>query len=91
MATLVLLMSLATASYGLHLKFHDDASHNHAPCAICTVAKGHVDVPVVHVSEVFAWLSVAWTLPCFQTTQPRAVDFLVAPTRGPPASVSSQS
>jgi hypothetical protein len=91
LAGLVLLMSLATASDGLHLKFHADASHDHSPCAVCTIAKGQVDSPVSTVSEVFSTLSVAWTLPSVQTVTPTAIDLSVAPSRGPPASVSSQS
>jgi hypothetical protein len=90
LATLVFLMSLATASDGLHLKLHGDASHNHGPCAVCTIAKGQLDAPLIHVSEVFASLSVAWTLPSVQTIVRAAIDLAVAPSRGPPATVSSQ-
>ena len=91
LALLVFLMTLATASDGLHLKFHAAASHDHGPCAVCTIAKGQLDTPVAPVSEVFASLSVAWTIPSVQSVQPCAIDLSVAPSRGPPASVSSQS
>ena len=91
LATLVFLMTLATASEGLHFKLHTGDTHNHGPCAICSIAKGQLDAPDVAVSEVFASLSVAWTVPSLQTVSPRAIDLSVAPNRGPPVSVSSQS
>ena len=91
LVTIVFLMTIASASAGLHFKLHTDATHDHGPCAVCNVAKGQLDAPAVAVSEVFASLSVAWTLPSFQAVAPAAIDLSVAPSRGPPASVSSQS
>ena len=91
LAALMFLMSLATVRDGLHLKFHADAAHDHGPCAVCNLAQGQLDAPVVAVSEVFASLSVAWTLPTVQVIAPTAIDLSVASSRGPPASVSSQS
>ena len=91
LATIVFLMTIASASAGLHFKLHTDATHDHGTCAVCTIAKGQLDTPVAPVSEVFASLSVAWTIPSVQSVQPCAIDLSVAPSRGPPASVSSQS
>ena len=59
-------MTLIGASERLHLQLHaDDAGHGHSPCAICNIAKGQLDAPVVAVSG-FTSLSVAWTLPTVQ-------------------------
>jgi hypothetical protein len=92
LAVLFVGMTLVGASERLHLQLHaDDAGHSHSPCAVCAIVKGQVDAPVVAVSEVFASLSVAWTLPSVQALAPAAIDLLVAPIRGPPASISSQS
>src|SRR5688572_8062619 len=92
LATLFLGMLLIGANDRLHGQFHgNDAEHSHSPCAVCAIVKGQVDSPPVVVSEVFASLSVAWTLPLPQTADPVAVDLSAAPSRGPPVSVSSQS
>lgn len=88
---LVVLMTFASASAGLHGQFHSNSTDDHGPCAVCTIAKGQLDTPVVSVSEVFASLSVAWTVPSLQTAPPCVIDLSVAPSRGPPVSVSSQS
>jgi hypothetical protein len=92
LAALFLGMLLIGASERLHGQFHEaEADHSHSPCAVCAIVKGQVDAPLVGVSEVFASLSVAWTLPLPKTATPVAVDLSAAPNRGPPASVSSQS
>lgn len=93
LAALFVGMTLIGASERLHLQLHaeDEGHGHHAPCAVCAIVKGQVDAPTVTVSEVFASLSVAWTLPSVQTIVPAAIDLSVAPSRGPPASVSSQS
>jgi hypothetical protein len=92
LAILFLGMTLIGASERLHLQLHADAEdHGHSPCAVCALVKGQVDAPVVTVSEVFASLSVAWTLPSVQVIVPVAIDLSAAPSRGPPVSVSSQS
>lgn len=92
LAILFLGMTLIGASERLHLQLHAaDGEHSHSPCAVCAIVKGQVDAPEVAVSEVFASLSVAWTLPTVQALVPAAFDLSVAPSRGPPASVSSQS
>jgi hypothetical protein len=92
LAVLFLAMTLIGANDRLHLQLHAaDGDHGHSPCAVCAIVKGQVDTPVVLVSEVFASLSVAWTLPSYQAVAPAAVDLSAAPSRGPPASVSSQS
>lgn len=92
LAALFVGMTLIGASERLHLQLHaDDEGHGHRPCAVCAIVKGQVDAPSVTVSEIFASLSVAWTLPTVQALAPAAIDLSVAPSRGPPASVSSQS
>jgi len=91
LAVLILLLTLASTCHWLHGQLHAGADHDQSPCAACTIAKGQLDTPVVLVSEVFASLSVAWTLPSVQVLVPIAIDLSVAPSRGPPASVSSQS
>jgi len=91
LALLILLLTLASASHWLHHQLHASADHDQTPCAVCTITQGQLDAPVVAVSEVFASLSVAWTLPTVQALAPAAIDLSVAPNRGPPASVSSQS
>jgi hypothetical protein len=92
LAALFLGMLLIGASDRLHGQLHAaEADHSHSPCAVCAIVKGQVDAPVVTVSQIFASLSVAWTLPLPQTATPVAIDLSVAPSRGPPASVSSQS
>lgn len=92
MAALFLVVTLFGASDRLHSTLHaDDGGHGHSPCAVCAIVKGQVDTPTVAVSEVFASLSVAWTLPSHQSITPTAIDLSVAPSRGPPVSVSSQS
>jgi hypothetical protein len=92
MVALFLGMTLISASERLHLQLHAAGEdHGHSPCAVCAIVKGQVDSPVVPVSEVFASLSVAWTLPSVQAIAPAAIDLSVAPSRGPPAAVSSQS
>ena len=93
LAVLVILLTFAATSERLHFQLHadGDAAHAHGPCAVCAIVKGHVDAPGVVVSEVFAALSVAWTLPPPQTLALASFDLLTAPNRGPPASVSSQS
>ena len=91
LAGLVLLLTLASTCHWLHSQLHASADHDQTPCAVCTIAKGQLDAPVVQVSEVFASLSVAWTLSSFQTVLPCVIDLSVAPSRGPPVSVSSQT
>jgi hypothetical protein len=91
LASLVFVLGLATSSNWLHSHLHSEADHGQSPCAVCTVSKGQLDAPVVAVSEVFASPSVSWTLLSIQTLAPAAIDLSIAPSRGPPASVSSQS
>jgi len=91
LACLILLLTLAASSPGLHHQLHATADHDQTPCAVCTITKGQLAAPVVAVSEVFASLPLAWTLAQVQVLHPRAVDLSVASSRGPPASASSQS
>ncbi|MFO1513898.1 MAG: hypothetical protein U1F83_13445 [Verrucomicrobiota bacterium] len=90
MSGIILLLAVFSSSEGLHLKLHQDASApQHGQCAVCSIAQGHVEIPVAVVSGVFASLSVSWTLPSLSTTPAQDPDFSVASSRGPPASVSS--
>lgn len=91
LAALMLLLTLASASSWLHERLHSSRSHTQSPCAVCILVEGQLNAPLVTVSEVFASLSVAWTLPAPQIVVPAAMDPSVVSTRGPPASVSSQS
>ena len=93
LASLMFLMTVATSSHWLHDHFHasPDTNHEQSPCAVCTIAQGQLDAPIVEVSEVFVSLSVTWTVPSLQSSPLSAIELSVAPTRGPPASVSSQS
>ena len=91
LAGFVFLMTLTAASERLHLTLHADATHDQGHCVVCAIAKGHLDAPVVTVSETLVSMSVGWTLPSLQSVPLREVDFSVASSRGPPASVSSQS
>lgn len=91
LAGVILLLTLASACHWLHHQLHAATDHDQTPCAVCSIAKGQMDTPVVVVSEVFAALSVAWTLPSVQVVAPAAIDLSLAPGRGPPVSVSSQS
>ena len=90
MAGMVLLLSVFAASEKLHLALHQEsATSSHTPCAVCSVSQGLVEVPVTLASAVSASLSVSWTLPSLEAALPRPIDFSVATSRGPPASVSS--
>jgi len=92
MATLFLAVTILGASDRLHATLHaGEEGHGHSPCAVCAIVKGQVDTPTVAVSEVFAALSATWTLPSVQIIAPAVIDLMVAPSRGPPVSVSSQS
>lgn len=92
LAALFLGMMLIGASEGLHARLHAaDAEHHHSPCAVCAIAKSQVDAPTIGVSEIFASLSVVWTVSFPVLPVPEMVDLRAAPNRGPPASVSSQS
>src|SRR5687767_2117754 len=85
LAALFLGMLLIGANDRLHLQLHaGDEGHGHTPCAVCAIVKGQVDAPLVPVSEVFASLSVAWTLPLPQNAVFVAVDLSASPNRGPP-------
>ncbi len=90
MAAIVLVLTLFASSEKLHLTLHQnsDAPH-HLPCAVCSFAQGQLEIPVATVSEVFAALSLSWTIPSLQTALPPEIDFSVASSRGPPLSVSS--
>jgi hypothetical protein len=90
MAALVLVLTVFASSEGLHHKLHDGpAAAHHGPCAVCSVAQGHLEIPAPVVSGLLAALSVSWTLPFLKTAAPLEADFSVASSRGPPASVSS--
>lgn len=92
LVALFLGMTLIGASERLHAQLHaDDAEHHHSPCAVCAIVKSQVDAPEVVVSEIFASLSVVWTVSFPVAPPPESVDLYTAPNRGPPASVSSQS
>ena len=88
MAGLVLLLALFASNGSLHKSLHDEAEGHAEECAVCSIAKGHLDVSLRAVSEVFAPLSVFWTIPRPQNAPPRSADFSVASSRGPPAFVS---
>ena len=90
MAAAVLVLTVFASSEKLHLTLHENSGVPHdGPCAVCSVAQGHLEVPTPVVSAVFAALSVSWTLPSLKTAAPTEADFSVASSRGPPASVSS--
>lgn len=90
MAAIVLALALFASSERLHHAFHQDATSAHpVPCAACSLAQGQVELPGAAVSEVFAPLSVAWTIPSFSPATTQEADFYVASSRGPPVSISS--
>ena len=92
MATLFLAVKILGASDRLHATLHaGEEGHGHSTCAVCAIVKGQVDTPVVAVSEFFDSVSVGWTLPSVQIIAPAKIDLMVAPSRGPPVSISSQS
>jgi hypothetical protein len=96
LAAFFLGIMMVGASERLHAQFHgDEAEHSHSPshspCVICALVNSQVDAPLVPVSEVFAALSVVWTVSFPVTSAPESVDLLTAPNRGPPASTASQS
>lgn len=91
MAALVLVLSVFAASEKLHLTTHQDtAPTGHGSCAVCSLNKGQVEVPVTVVSGVSTPLSGSWTLPLLVAAWPQPVDLSVASSRGPPVSVSSR-
>jgi hypothetical protein len=90
MSGMILLLSVFASSGALHLKLHPDSSApQHGTCAICSIAQGQVEIPVDATPDVFAPLSVSWTLPSLRSNPVTDVDLSVASSRGPPASVSS--
>ena len=90
MAGMIVLLSVVASSGALHLKLHQDSSApQHGTCAICSISQGHVETSVACSPEVFATLSVSWTLPSLRSTPVTDADFSVASSRGPPVSVSS--
>jgi hypothetical protein len=77
------------ASQRLHGEIHAaEAEHSHSPCVVCALVKSQVDVPVIPGWEVFASVSVVWTVSFPVAPVPESVDLLAAPNRGPPASVA---
>ena len=90
MAAMVLVLALFAASQDLHLKLHQDASPaHHGPCAICSVAQGQLEAPVIGAFAILATPSVSWTVAVADHALPKAVDFSVASSRGPPVLISS--
>jgi hypothetical protein len=90
MAAIVLVLALFASSEKLHLTLHQDSgTPHHLPCAVCSFAQGQLETPVATVSDVFAALSVSWTIPSLQTALPPEIDFSVASSRGPPVSIAS--
>jgi len=88
MAALVLLMALVASSESLHHHFHGSATDGQSPCAICSVARGHMVAPVSASLEAAVALAFVWTLPRIESAMPHPVDYLVTSSRGPPASFS---
>jgi hypothetical protein len=92
LAAFFLGIMMVGASERLHAQFHgEETEHSHSPCVICALVNSQVDAPLVPVSEVFASLSVVWTVSFPVTFAPEPIDFLTAPNRGPPASAAFQS
>jgi len=91
MLVLIGLLTIASADVALHGQFHADASHPDTSCPICVLANGQLEVPVATPPAEFAAVSVAWTLPIDFLVAPSFRNFLVHPTRGPPAAISSLS
>ena len=89
MAALLLLLGLLASNETFHSRLHDGPADSHGACAICALAKGQLDVPVISLSFGVASLSQSWTVPSLESAPLPAVDFSVASSRGPPASVSS--
>jgi len=90
MSGIMVLLAVSAASGALHLKLHTDGSSSqHGTCAICSFAHGQVETLVAVTPEVFAPLSVSWTLSVLQSLPLANVDRSVAFCRGPPASGSS--
>jgi hypothetical protein len=92
LAVLFVGMIMFGASERLHAQFHgEETEHSQSPCVICALVNSQVDAPLVPVSEVFASLSVVWTVSFPVTSVPESVDGLTAPNRGPPVSAASLS
>lgn len=92
LAALFVVLTLIGANERLHAQLHaGDEEHEHGPCAVCSIVKSQVDVPDVTVSEIFATLSVVWTVSFPVAPVFGSVELCAAPSRGPPAAVSSQS
>ena len=92
LAALFVAMTLIGASERLHAQLHaNEDEHHHSPCAVCAIVKSQVAAPDIAVSEIFAPLSVVWTVALPPSPAPESVDLVTAPNRGPPVLVSSQS
>lgn len=92
LAVIFLGMILFGASERLHAQFHgEDTEPGHGPCVICALVNGQVDAPLVPVSEVFASLSVVWTVSFPVAPVMESVDLGTAPNRGPPVFAASLS
>jgi len=90
MSGMLLLLAVTAASGALHLKLHPDGSSSqHGTCAVCSFAHGQVETLIDTTPEVFAPLSVSWTLPALRSVPLMDVDLAVAFSRGPPPSDSS--
>ena len=88
LAAFVLIGATASVSHALHQALHANGASASHFCLICSLSKGHVTT--ADVAPVFA--AFAAFLFIFLLT-PRAmpvlaVDRRLAPTRGPPASIS---
>lgn len=91
MAALFLAVVCAGASEWLHAQLHEgqEDEATHASCPACDLIRGCLESPPGPVPEISLAPSLAWTLPLSPANRFAAVDLPGAPSRGPPASVSS--
>jgi hypothetical protein len=85
LASLVLLLALASACEPLHQALHKHTHEDGDTCAVCMMANGLVESPECLAILPIVLLLVAYSLPVFIANFVSRSEFLLPPGRGPPA------
>ena len=84
LASLVLLLSLASASETLHQALHKHTEKDDDTCAVCMVANGLFESPVsVPALAILVLLVIGFVPPLFANFTGRS-EFILPPGRAPP-------
>jgi hypothetical protein len=90
LSLLLILAGTLSANHALHLKLHGGNTSAEHLCLLCSLSKGQVSAAEAGPVLATFLVSLCFFLPLLRTVRLPVIDRRLAPSRGPPALLSSR-